>query len=301
MNWPHAMLRVVALGGGGSVQDDGRPGWRRFGVPPGGCMDPRAAERANRLVENPPGTPVLELFRGGHRFAVLHSHWVAVCGADVECKAGRSGEEREVFSSQRAIWLEEWGDLEIGTPRRGQWTYLAVPGGFHSPVWLGSRGALASAGVGVVLRQNEEVVETVRPFGMPPGIAARAVPWKELRADHDDAPLPVWPGPQAGWFDASERAAFFEREWTVSRQCDRVGYRLDGPPLAIPGREMISEPQPVGTIQIARDGRPIVIMPDGPAVGGYPKIGILDPAALPRLAQRAPGERVRFCPVGEAS
>ncbi len=59
--------------------------------------------------------------------------------------------------------------------------------------------------------------------------------------------------------------------------------------------------QPVGTIQIARDGRPIVIMPDGPAVGGYPKIGILDPSALPRLAQRAPGERVRFCPVGEAS
>lgn len=294
------VLRVDSMGASGSVQDGGRPGWRRYGVPPGGWLDSRAAERANRLLDNPPGAPVLELFRGGQVFTVLHPLCVAVCGGEGEVYVSRPGAEPRVYSSQRTLELRAGDRLRLGPARSGQWMYLAVPGGFHAQAWLGSRGALASAGVGVALQPNLELQASLRPFALPPGIAARAVPWMELRADEDPSPLPVWPGPQAGWFGAAERAAFYAREWTVSRQCDRAGYRLDGAPLAVPEREMISEPQPVGTVQIARDGRPIVILPDGPAVGGYPKIGVLDPAVLPRLVQLAPGARVRFRPAGES-
>ena len=84
----------------------------------------------------------------------------------------------------------------------------------------------------------------------------------------------------------------------VSSQCDRVGYRLQGPALEARPDQIISEPVLPGSIQVPAGGQPIVTMPDGPTIGGYPKLGLVDPADLPRLAQCRPGQRLRFRPAG---
>jgi allophanate hydrolase subunit 2 len=188
--------------------------------------------------------------------------------------------------------LQAGEELSIGRLTNGVWVILALAGGFISRPWLGSVSAYARAGVGVLVKSGLEL------FAQAPRVrsADRLISPAERRDRQPTPPLLVWPGPQWDQFAPEERRRFFQQAWTVSRQCDRVGYRLEGEPLRVPAGEMISEPQPVGAIQIARDGRPIVLMRDGPAVGGYPKMGILDPGELSRLAQCAPGGLVRFMP-----
>jgi allophanate hydrolase subunit 2 len=281
------VLRVEACGGGGSIQDLGRPGWRRFGVPMGGCMDPVAAAEGNDLFEQAPETPVLEMFRGGQRFTALHDTWVALTGGHGEASIPR----------QRSVKLAAGAELRVGPSGGSPWWVLATPGGFSAPAWLGGRGALPGAGLGVVLRPGLALAAENPTFALPAGVAARLTAWGERRPVREDAPLPVWPGAHAAAFAPADRAAFFAQEWQISRQYDRVGARLEGQPLSPPAREGVSEPQPMGTVQIARDGRPLVILLDGPAVGGYPQFALLDAPELLRFIRRPPGARVRFQPV----
>lgn len=117
-------------------------------------------------------------------------------------------------------------------------------------------------------------------------------PWSEIR-DYSAPPVfRVWPGPQRAMFSDE----LFAREWTVTPQSNRVGYRLSGEPLAFEKRELLSEPVRVGTIQVPENGLPIVTMRDGPTVGGYPKLGMVDPADLSWLTQCRPGGKIRFVP-----
>lgn len=104
----------------------------------------------------------------------------------------------------------------------------------------------------------------------------------------------VWRGPQWDWFEHVEHAGFFAADWEVSNRSDRVGYRLEGARMNPPAAEMQSEPVVVGSIQVPPNGQPIVTMRDGPTVGGYPKIAIVDPDSLTWLAQCRPGVKFRM-------
>ena len=89
--------------------------------------------------------------------------------------------------------------------------------------------------------------------------------------------------------------------FTVGRASDRMGYRLEGPPvLATAPRDLPSEPACPGAIQLPPDGRPIVLMADAPTVGGYPKAAVVCSADLGRLAQCPPGAVIRFAAIGVA-
>jgi antagonist of KipI len=95
-----------------------------------------------------------------------------------------------------------------------------------------------------------------------------------------------------------DRQRFFDEPWTVTSQSDRVGYRLFGTSLTSKLPQMISEPVRMGTIQVPESGQPIVMMRDGPTVGGYPKLGVLDSADVAWLAQCRPGQHIRFQAAG---
>lgn len=282
------VLRIVQPGIGASVQDHGRPGFCAYGIPPGGAMDDHALTWANRLLENPPNAAVLELLLQGAQLEVLCTTWLVVTGADAGCNL--------------PLWrlLRVHGGERIVFPasRRGLWTYVAVEGGFATPRYLGSasvypRGRIGSAlTAGAVLSRPPD-----RRIELPVGVAGRfAVP--DERPDYSRPPtLRVWPGPQWDLFDPKDRQKLFHQAWTVTPQSDRVGYRLAGPRLSPTAKQIPSEPVLVGSIQVPPSGLPIVTMRDGPTVGGYPKIGVVDPGDLSWLAQCRPGIEVRFRPV----
>ena len=276
------VLEVLAPGAGASIQDLGRNGWKRYGIPQGGAMDADSARKANLLVGNDEGAPVLELLFTGARFRVLSAAEFAITGAEVD--------------SDRPQWrnfsAEGGQKIAFGQLRVGVWTYLAVQGGFSGSRWFGSASVDPRAGLGEILpggaRLNRESVRR------SDRIASRFVPGL-VRERFDRVPvIRIWPGPEWERFPADIRELFLNEDWRVSRQSDRVGYRLEGTPLEFGRLRMLSAPVLVGTIQVPPNGLPIVLLRDGPTVGGYPRLGILDPSEVCRFTQCAPGTAVRF-------
>lgn len=283
-------LEVIDPGLGCTFQDRGRPNWRCYGVPKGGAMDEHAAHWANQLLDNHPNAPVLELLLQGARFRALRPVWIAITGANASSN----------FPTWRPFLLQEGETLSFPRNRSGVWIYLGIDTGFNAPVILGSASVYSRGMLGIPLRPGDLLDTQCAPqFKLPPGIASRALSWSERRDYDSPAALRVWPGPQWNAFNTDDRARFLGAEWTLSTQCDRIGYRLTGPLLSPVPSEIISEPVLPGSVQVPESGMPIVIMRDGPTVGGYPKIGWIDPPDLSRLAQCRPGQRIRFSLVPE--
>lgn len=281
------VVELIHCGLGVTVQDNGRYGWRRFGVPVSGAMDDHATEVANRLLGNGADAPVLELLLQGAQLVMLQDAWIAITGADSDC----------TVEPWRAVRLSKGDRIHFQKNRSGVWSYIAVEGGFDWPRLLGStsvyvRGKLGSPCVeGTVLERAKG-----DPFNLQPGIAGRLAPPQERRQYDSPLTLKLWRGPQWESFGESERDSFFSQQWTVTPQSDRVGYRLSGTPLKLDSTQIISEPVRVGSVQIPEIGLPIVIMRDGPPVGGYPKLGVIDQEDISWLAQCKPGQKIQFQP-----
>jgi biotin-dependent carboxylase-like uncharacterized protein len=276
------VLQVLAPGAGASIQDLGRSGWKRFGISPGGAMDADSARKANLLVGNEEGAPVLELLFTGARFRVLGVAELAITGAEVESECPQ----------WRNFYAEAGREIAFGRLRAGVWTYLAVQGGFAGSRWFGSASVDPRAGLGDIIRAGAQLRrENARQLD---GISSRFVP--ELVREHfDQVPvLRIWRGPEWESFPEHVRALFLNESWLVSMQSDRAGYRLEGVGLESGRLRMLSAPVAVGTVQVPPNGLPIVLLRDGPTVGGYPRLGILDPLAISRFTQCAPGTPVRF-------
>lgn len=271
-----AIARVLRPGPALGLQDAGRPGWRRFGIPPGGWLDPAAAARANALLGNPTDLPALEFALGGTVLEILRPTWLALAGA-----AGARD-----FPAESARPCRAGEVLEFTPTRPLAWSVLAVPGGWLDEPVFGSVSRLAHAGLGQALGPDAvlHAPNLARP-DLFPGVALRR-PAKLPPIDPEPV-LRLLPGPHHEAFTAAELAPLTTARWTIDPRSDRSGYRLLGPPLP-PGPNIPSLPVLPGCIQISRSGRPIVILADGPTVGGYPIPALVDPDDLSILAQRPP-------------
>jgi biotin-dependent carboxylase-like uncharacterized protein len=287
---PLELFEVCHPGLAATLQDHGRPGWRKWGVPAGGPMDDHAAGWANRLLDNPSGVPVLELLLQGAQLRALCDSWIAITGAEAKVN----------LPVWAAVQIRRGDILEFPRNQVGVWTYIAVESGFQADCWLGSVSAYPRAALGAICRAGDVLRRAqTNSFALPRGVAGRWLEASQRRDYNHPAPLRVWPGPQWEAFSGKDRQMFFNLEWTVSSQSDRVGYRLTGVPMQPAVGEIISEPVRVGSIQIPDNGQPVVTMRDGPTVGGYPKLGLVHSSDLSRLAQCRPGQKVRFMLVDE--
>ena len=277
------IFRIIDPGLGLAVQDAGRGGWRKYGLPPSGPIDTHSASAANKLLENVPGAPLLEILLHGAIVEVLGNAWVAVAGAQ-----GPS------IPSGRTVKLGKGDRITFKPSPTGVWTYLAVEGGLDVPLAFGSASYYSRGQVGLKLSPGTILAQGFSTFRLPAGVSARTLPPSERRNFSNPPPIRVWPGPQLSLFSPADQKRFFTTPWEVTSQCDRAGYRLQGQSLRPSPAEIISEPVLVGSIQVPENGQPLVTMCDGPTVGGYPKIGIVDPADLPYIAQSRAGQKISF-------
>jgi biotin-dependent carboxylase-like uncharacterized protein len=279
-----ATLKILSTGVGLSLQDGGRCGWRRFGVPTGGAMDRHALAVANHLLGNPAWAPALELLWMGARIQVLVDTWVALAGADT---AG-------TMSPWTAQQLAAGTVLEFPRHGSGLFSYLALPGGIVAPRWFGSSSTDSRIGFG---RQIEVGHEFWSPRSAPlqvnAGVARRLLSPATRPIYRSPVTFELLAGPQFEQFSRSTRAKLVSSEWRVSARSDRTGFRLEGPKLSVPA-SIASEPVLAGSFQIPGSGQPIVTMVDGPTVGGYAKLAILRQVDRNRLAQCAPGTVIYF-------
>lgn len=276
---------VIEAGLFTTMQDLGRHGYRSLGMPGAGAMDPDALRLANLIAGNSPAAAALECTAPGPALRALSDLSVAVTGADLTATV-----DGTAIDMWRAVQVRAGQVIRFGAPHSGMWAYIAPAGGIEARTVLGSASTYFSGGVGRRLERGDIIGVGVR-HGTP---LATPLPAQMVRIPRDEVTVHVIPGPQGDWFPDDAVEAFFDSPFRVTVQHDRAGIRLDGPAISRDPREMLSDAMLPGAIQVPPDGRPIVIMVDGPTTGGYPKIGVVATVDLPLLAQARPGTRVRF-------
>lgn len=272
-----------------TVQDLGRPGQGALGVPPGGAMDALALRIANRLLGQADDAAGLEFTLAGPTLRFEADAWVALAGSQFAARL--DGRETPHLESFR---VRAGQVLAVGRTREGARGVLAIGGGIDVPRLLGSRATLLSAGFGGLdgrgLRAGDRLA-----IGSAPAGVRRRVRGGDLPAYASRVLLRTVRGAQASAFDGRGLATFFASEYRVSPRSDRMGLRLEGPPVDhVRAADILPEGIAAGAIQIPADGQPIVLGADRPTTGGYTKIGAVAAVDLGRVAQAKPGDVFHF-------
>jgi len=278
------VLFIVKALGLVTVQDRGWSIGRAIGLPQSGALDVEAFVTANRAVGNESGAAVLELVGGSLTVRAEVPVVIAAGGG----AGARIGTQR--IAAFTAYPLPAGAVVTLDTAPTGRVGYLAVAGGIDVPVILGSRSTYLPTAFGGYQGRRLQAGDRLS-LGPP----ATAMTTGSPTEPSETGPIRVVPGPQGHLFGDESLAALESTVWQVSAASDRMGTRLIGSAIAprVPAT-LPSEATCLGAIQIPDDGQPIVLLADGPTVGGYPKIGAVITADLGRFAQLGPGASVRF-------
>ena len=281
-------LEVLEGGMLTTVQDLGRYGYERYGVPVAGAMDPFALQAANALVGNGLGEAALEITIAGPTLRATESCLIAATGADLGLRVNG-----HPLPSWMAVFVRRGWVIEFGERKRGCRAYLAVAGGIDLPLIMGSKSTYLRGGFGGfqgrALREGDLISIGQAAFHLP-SLAGKEFPQDRI-PEYSTAPeVHVVLGPQDDYFTEEGIAAFLSSEYQVRSTSDRMGYRLRGPKIAHKGRaDIISDGIVLGSVQVPADRQPIVMMADRQTTGGYPKIATVISADIPLLAQCVPG------------
>jgi biotin-dependent carboxylase-like uncharacterized protein len=295
-------IKVISPGLATTVQDLGRPGYYHLGIPLSGGMDRFALRAANMLVGNDEGAAVLEAVFTGPELEFTGDATVAVTGAELPPKV--DGQPRETWTAFR---LRAGQRLSFDFLKKGARAYIAVAGGIDVPVVLGSRSTYALGALGG--HEGRKLQDgDLLPVGKVDGVAGegRSVPAEFRRALTMPAELRVVPG--LYWHRITEASGehFFDDEWKVALEADRIGYRFKGgrtlefvprtPPFGAGSdpSNIVDACYPYGSIQVPGGTEPIVLHRDAVSGGGYCMIGTVISADMDLIGQLQPHTPTRF-------
>jgi biotin-dependent carboxylase-like uncharacterized protein len=289
------VIRVLEPGPQTTVQDAGRTGQLRYGIPPSGPVDRASFVLANRLVGNADHAAALEFTLVGPRLRAEAACAVAVTGADAPVTLNDAP-----APAWTTLVLAPGDVLRVGVARAGVRGYVALAGGVDVPPVLGSRATYLRGRLGG-LRGRALARDDVLPLGPAAPARPRAVPSASRPRWGGEAVVRVVLGPQADRFTAEGLAAFLGGAYEVLPQSDRMGARLNGPRVAhARGHDIISDGVALGAVQVPGDGQPIVLLVDRQSTGGYTKIATVCSFDIARVGQAKPGQRLRFTAVDVA-
>ncbi|GAB2650237.1 5-oxoprolinase subunit C family protein [Vibrio panuliri] len=287
-----AELKVLKPGPLSLIQDLGRFGHAHTGITQGGPLDEYAYSWANYLLGNKVNLPCIEITLGQTQFEVGAKSAFSICGANLNATLD------DIPITNWSSFIAKQGQvIRFSLAKNGLRAYLGVLGGFDVPLAHGScstvqRDQLGGLVGGNALKQGDRI----RYHSL---LANQYFEKKQLsfryQPDYDlPITLRVVEGYQKNVLPKHVVEWFYHTEFEVSKNIDRMGYRLQGSSIDMPTIEMRSEGIALGAIQLPPDGQPIVLLNDRQTIGGYPKIGCVSRIDLPRLAQAKPGQKVRF-------
>ena len=270
-----------------TIQDLGRAGYMKYGIPRSGAADRFSAQVANWLVGNSSQAALLEITLFRLELLALNNLEIAITGANL--LPHLNGQPISMWEN---VHLKRGDHLVFKGRKSGLRAYLAVRGGFSGPEFLGSRSVFSRGLMGEPLKAGDilEVAEIKIKQEEKRYLPADLIP----AYSHKDS-LRVILGPQEDRFTPEGIKTFLSSVYRVSAQSDRMGYRLEGPKIEhLRGADIISEPIAQGAIQVPGDGLPIILLWDAQVSGGYTKIASVISAELNYLAQVMPGDKLKF-------
>jgi len=276
-----------------TIQDAGRPAVRHAGVPPSGAMDPDALALVNLALGNRSGDAAMEWALGPGTLRTEASITICCSGTHSLVSLGR-----DPLPPWTTRTLPAGATLTLAPPAPDRFAYLAVRGGLTVPPVLGSRSTYVPAGFGGyqgrLLRRGDEI-----PTGTPGAPAALPFTIPPVLRTRREEPMHFVRGPEASCLSEEQWSTLVDTPWEVGPESDRTGLRLVGPSLPPTlAADFPSAPVCPGTVQMPPGGAPVVLMPDGPTIGGYPRVAVVISTDLGRLAMTPPGRAVRFAEVG---
>ena len=297
-------IKVLHPGLATSVQDLGRPGYFHLGIPVGGAMDRLALKAANLLVGNDIGAAGLEAVFIGPKLEFTADAMVAVTGAEMPIKV--DGEEKPGWT---AFQVKAGQVLTFDFLKTGARIYIAVSGGIDVPVALGSRSTYAIGALGGFKGRPIAAGDE-----LPVGIAGKSTEGKSIPANlrrRPDMPAELRVLPGLYWHRITEDAGrnFFEDEWKVAPEADRMGYRFRGgrkldfvdrtPPFGAGSdpSNIVDSCYPYGSIQVPGGTEPIILHRDAVSGGGYFMVGTVISADMDLIGQLQPHTPTRFVKV----
>ncbi|ARE41408.1 Allophanate hydrolase 2 subunit 2 [Rhodovulum sp. P5] len=292
------MIEVLRSGPANCIQDAGRPGLLHLGISRSGAMDRLSFDMSNALLGNRPDAAAVEVAMFPFSVRSDVDTCVAVTGADA-----RADVDGHRLPPNWAVPVRAGAVLSLSPPDRGMRTYVAFRGGVYVPPVMGSRATDLKSGFGGfdgrgLAKGDRFALGEANPCRLPTAGRGAVLPadiasdWAALATG---AAVGVIPAAEFQDFTEGSRAQFFNANWRVGHQADRIGYRLEGPELTrTEPRELFSHGLLPGTVQVPASGQPIIQLADANTCGGYPKIAAVVAPDLWKIAQLGPGGHLRF-------
>ena len=285
-------FRVIKGGLLTTVQDLGRTGYQAQGFNVNGVMDRRAFRIANLLLDNPENEAVLECTLIGPTLEFTAPMIISITGGDF-----RPELNDEAIPMYTAIYVAKGDVLKVGSARTGRSCYIAFSNYLKVPVIMGSRSTNLKCQIGGFkgrkLEDGDYLDTRINRRIYLPSFLSRTLPLKEY--EESKVKIRVVPGPEEEVFSKRGIKSFYESEYTVGSEFDRMGLRLDGAYIeSKKGSDIISDGIALGSIQVPSHGKPIVLLADRQTTGGYGKIATVATVDLPKLVQRRMDDKIHF-------
>ena len=273
-----------------TVQDKGRYGYQRFGMPVAGAMDVFALRVGNALVGNDDGAAGLEMTVLGPKIRFLANTWIAVTGANLGATL-----DSEPMAVWQSVEVAKGSEVAFKGPEDGMRAYLAIAGGIDVPVVMGSRSTYLKAVIGGLEGRGLRPGDVLNTSDSRSAFLSRMAPDIMAQVYGSEHEVRVVFGPQYGRFTQAGIDVFLGSPYKVAIQSDRMGYRLEGPVIEHgDGPDVISDGTSFGAVQVPGDGQPIVLLADRGTTGGYTKIATVINSDLYKFAQAMPGQTMSF-------
>jgi antagonist of KipI len=279
-----------------TVQDLGRYGYQRAGIIVSGAMDSLSLRLANLIVGNEFLAAGLEITLIGPSLRFEVDSIIAICGGNFTPTINK-----EEISLNKPIYVKKGDHLEFGQPKYGTRCYISFKGGIQIEQVLGSRSTCLPAKFGGLNGRALQTGDKLPLVDLSFNNSVK-INWK-LSFYYNSLlfntePIRVLKGRQYHLFDDESMKLFHTASFSLTKDMNRMGYRMDGPALRlINQQELLTEGVAFGTVQVPPNGQPIILMADRQTTGGYPKIAQVISADLPRLAQLKPGDSINFVEV----
>lgn len=267
-----------------SVQDLGRFGHRNIGVPNAGAMDQYAAKLANRLLDNDDNDAVIEITMGSCKIQFEEDCTICITGADFSATI-----DNQSVTLNTAIQIQKGAVLSLGKRMYGVRTYLAIANGFQTDIILGSR----SMYDGITPESRIKKGTIVPIFSNQQGLSKTFASVKINQAHFKSKTIECYKGPEFDLLSEAQKKQLFDRSFTISSDNSRMGYKLKES-VKNNFSSMLTAAVLVGTVQLTPSGKLIVLMRNGPATGGYPRVLQLTEQSINRLAQKTTEDTIIF-------
>jgi biotin-dependent carboxylase-like uncharacterized protein len=279
------MIKVIKSGVYSSIQDFGRIGYAKFGVPLSGVMDSYSASLSNQLLNNNLQEAVLEITFGGCQLQFDKATQISITGADFSPKINGYP-----VAMNSIVDVEEDSILTFGKRAFGVRTYVAVLGGIQSEEVLKSKSFYKGIST-IYLLKNGDVI----PYHTNNFIEKEKFSKIKIDSNHFSSNTIICAkGAEFSLLSIAQQKNLTATKFTISNDNNRVGYRLEEL-FKNNLKPILTSGVLAGTVQLTPSGKLIVLMRDCQVTGGYPRILQISEKGINKLAQKTTGDTVRFC------